>query len=85
LVSQSVPIAQTEEVAAAEENKDDKTVALSAYTPSAGTPAAQPSDAASQPFQFDFLPFIASAFAIGIGLVAIRTILAFIRERSALA
>jgi hypothetical protein len=66
------------------EEQKDEPVALSAYTPSVGTPVAQASGAVAQS-QFDFLPFIASAFLIGIGIIAIRTILAFVRERNALA
>lgn len=73
----------TSEAAPAEEQKENKTVALSAYTPTPGTPVAQSSTPVRA--QFDFLPFAASALLLGIGIVAIRTILAYIRERGALA
>jgi hypothetical protein len=72
------PQAPIEEV---ETETEVKSVASTVTPPSSGIPDSQ----SQAPNEIDFLPFLAAAFVIGLGIVAVKNVVALLRARGVLA
>jgi hypothetical protein len=67
------------------DDENDQAV-LGAATKSSGTPTTGSTiNQAATAGQFDFLPFLAAAFLIGLGIIATKNVIAFLRSRGAIA